>query len=171
MQKALDGDITERETAELHAHIEECSKCYDAWQDFMAVKNLLRSDDPVAPPPDFTSRLASRLEETPRVSFLEGYVVPFFLQNRIRLAMASFVLIIAGFGLLFNVYQRDNTFGGRFNETGGYPEAIIGIKSPGEPTFLIPTSDDPGVIKEHDAAIEETEKAVEYHETEILVND
>lgn len=171
MQKELDGEIAGAEAADLHAHTEQCSSCHDAWHGYKAVRNLLHSDDPVAPPPDFAAKLASRLEESPRVGFIEGYVVPFFLQNRIRLAMASFVLIVAGFGLLFSAYQRDNSLGGIFDETGRYAEATIGIKSPGKPTFIIPASDSPNVIEENEAVIEEMEELIEYHETGILVND
>ena len=169
MQKELDGEISVAGAAEFHKHIEECSDCHDAWQGYMAVRNLLHSDHPVETPPDFVSRLESVLEETPRVGFIEGYVVPFFLQNRIRLAMASFVLIIAGFGLLFSAYQRDPNLGGLFDETGGYADATIGIKSPGKPIFIIPVNENPNVVEENEAVIEEIEEMVRdrYHDSEI----
>jgi hypothetical protein len=143
IQKELDGKLSELEAARLREHIGVCDDCRRDWAGFAAVRDLLRADKPVEPPPDFVSRLASKLERTPKVGFVEGYVVPFFLQNRIRLAMASFILIVAGFGLLFSFYQQEKNFGSLISGADAYAEATIGIRSPGAPTFVIPASDEP----------------------------
>ena len=142
IQRELDGEIGERDAKMLGAHIEDCSDCRKLREDYAALRRFFRVDRPLEPPVGMASKLTSRLAENARVGFVEGYIVPFILQNRIRFALASFVLVVAGFGLLFSFHQQDETLGGLLAPQQPVTESFVGIHSPGQPQFLIPTNDE-----------------------------
>ena len=142
IQKELDGEIGEHDAKTLAAHLKECSDCRKLREDYAALRKFFRTDQPLRPTVGLASKLTSRLPENPKVGFVEGYVVPFILQNRIRFALASFILVVAGFGLLFSFHQQDETLGGLLAPQQPMAESYVGIHSPGQPQFLIPTNDE-----------------------------
>ena len=158
IQRKLDGDISNSDSAAMDAHMRECTHCRELREDYASVRRMFKDDKPMPAPEDFFARLASRLVEKPRVGFVEGYIVPFILQNRIRFALASFILVLAGFGLLYSYYQQDDTLGGFFEPSTTATEAYIGIRSPGEPTFFIPANDGGYIVDEEKDTFKEIEE-------------
>jgi hypothetical protein len=168
IQKVLDGEIKEAERGQMHAHVEKCVSCNQEWQFFKELQNIMQDYEPVDAPPDLISRLTANFAEKPKVGFFEGYVAPFFLQNRIRLAMASFILMIAGVGLLYSYYENNN-IESVYDRADRATGSTIGIRSSGNPTFIIPASEDVVVIEENDEAVEEIEEALrgDYNDPDI----
>ena len=161
IQRELDGDIIQAELVQLKAHIEVCSDCRKLREEYHSLREMLKEDEPFLPPDDMVNKLTLELKDKPRVGFVEGYVVPFILQNRIRFALASFILVAAGFGLLFSYYQVDETLGGFFDPAPASSEAFIGIRSPGQPTFFIPAGDDKNIEEGDEDPFEEIEELFE----------
>jgi len=160
IQKELDGEIKEAELNKMRAHIGECASCGEERQYFQALRKIMKEDRLVEAPPALVARLAENLPEKPRVGFFEGYVAPFLLQNRTRLAMASFVLMFAGAGLLYS-YYRDTNMDTIYLSPDEYNRAQIGIRTSGQAAFVIPAGEDKTVVEENDNAVEEMENALE----------
>ncbi len=166
IQHELDGEITRADKARLDSHIEGCDECRKLKEEYTSLREFLNGDEPIAPPDDFVANLTSRLEDQPRVGFIEGYIVPFILQNQIRFALASFILVIAGFTLMFNYYQHDTTLGGFLEPTPTASNAYIGIHNNGQPTFFIPADDGGYIIDGERDQFTEIEK---FFEKDIIV--
>jgi hypothetical protein len=173
IQRELDGEITAKEAALLKAHIDECMGCRNLRHDFAALRSFIRRDELMQPPADITAKLTSRLDNKPRVGFVEGYVVPFIFQNRIRFALASFILFVAGFGLLFSYYQQDEMLGGFLEPTSISSEAYISIHSSGKPVFIIPVNNDKNTPKDEKDAYKTIEELLrgKYHDKDIHLAD
>jgi len=173
IQRELDGEITANEAALLKAHIDECVDCRNLRHDFATLRKFMRLDELQQPPADLTAKLTSKLHDKPRVGFVEGYIIPFILQNRIRFALASFILFVAGFGLLFSYYQQDETLGGFLEPTSISNEAYISIHSSGKPTFIIPVNNDKNTTKDEKDAYKTIEELLrgKYYDKDIHLAD
>lgn len=68
MSAALDGRLTPRERAGWDKHLASCPSCQERWQALCAMDRLLAGAELVAPPPDFTQRVALRLAQEQAVS-------------------------------------------------------------------------------------------------------
>lgn len=100
----LDGTLAPSETAAIEAHISSCAACAELRNEAVSALALLKSADPISPPPDLITRIAFQapigrtrepLEHQGLFSRLASKWLQPMLQPRLAMGMAMTILSFA----------------------------------------------------------------------------
>lgn len=101
MHNYLDGDISKEDETRLRHHLEDCSDCQNHFHELTRALTLIKNNDEVEAPPDFTEKVMKQLPtEKKHVKYMRWFKVH-------PIVTAAAIIFIFMFSGMFSAWNQD----------------------------------------------------------------